>query len=88
MSEPTLPRGNRRIAELVFRLFTEAQSPSKQAIAVGVGVFIGCIPIFGIHLVLVLFVATVLRLSRMRMYASTWISNPLFAPFWFGPSFK
>lgn len=76
-----LPRGHRRVAELVFRLFTEAQSPLKQATAVGIGVFIGCIPIFGIHLLLVLLVATLFRLSRLRMYAATWISNPVFAPF-------
>ncbi len=76
-----LPRGHRRIAELVFRLFTEAQGPLKQATAVGIGVFIGCIPIFGIHLPLVLLVATLFRLSRLRMFAATWISNPVLAPF-------
>ena len=73
--------GNRRIAELVYRLVTEAQSPSRQAVAVGIGVFIGCIPLFGIHLPLVLLVATILNLSRLRMYAASWISNPFVAPF-------
>jgi uncharacterized protein (DUF2062 family) len=75
-----LPRGNRRIAELAYRLLTEGQTPRDQAVAVGIGVFIGCIPVFGAHIFMVLAVASLTRLSRVRMYAATWISNPFFAP--------
>jgi len=73
-------RRNRRLTELVFRLATEGRDPGAQAVAVGIGVFIGCLPVYGLHLILVLGVATLLGLSRVRMFAATWISNPLFAP--------
>lgn len=74
------PDTGRRLAEFVYRLVTEGQTPAQQAIAVGIGIFIGCIPLFGIHLPLVLVIATLSRLSRLRMFAATCISNPIMAP--------
>ncbi|MFV2072281.1 MAG: DUF2062 domain-containing protein [Thermoanaerobaculales bacterium] len=75
-----LPNENPRIPELVYRLTTEGQAPGAQAAAVGLGVFIGCIPLFGSHIFIVLLVASLARLSRVRMYAATWVSNPVLAP--------
>jgi len=75
-----LSQANRWLAELVFRLATEGRDPSAQAAAIGIGIFIGCLPIYGLHLILVLSIATLFGLSRVRMFAATWISNPLFAP--------
>ena len=46
----------------------------------GVGVFIGCLPLYGAHLLLVIGVGRVLGLNRLRMYIAANISNPLFAP--------
>ncbi len=46
----------------------------------GVGAFIGCLPLYGVHLLLVVGVGRVLGLNRLRMYIAANISNPLFAP--------
>lgn len=46
----------------------------------GVGAFIGCLPLYGAHLLLVIGVGRVLGLNRLRMYIAANISNPLFAP--------
>ncbi len=63
---------------LIYELRTEAEG--RAAASVGVGVLIGCLPIFGFHLLLVFIVGRVLRLNRLRMYVAANISNPLMAP--------
>jgi SAM-dependent methyltransferase len=47
----------------------------------GVGAFIGCLPLYGAHLLLVIGVGRLLGLNRLRMYIAANISNPFFAPF-------
>jgi SAM-dependent methyltransferase len=42
--------------------------------------FIGCLPFYGFHLLLVAIAGWVLGLNRLRMYVAANISNPLFAP--------
>jgi SAM-dependent methyltransferase len=46
----------------------------------GVGAFIGCLPLYGAHLLLVIGVGRLLGLNRLRMYIAANISNPFFAP--------
>jgi len=46
----------------------------------GVGAFIGCLPLYGAHLLLVVGVGRVLSLNRLRMYVAANLSNPVFAP--------
>ncbi len=46
----------------------------------GVGALLGCLPLYGAHLLLVIAVGRVLGLNRMRMYIAANISNPFFAP--------
>lgn len=70
-----------RLAEYVYRLATEGQTPGAQAAAIGLGLLIGCSPLFGFHLILAVVVARVLGLSRVRMVAAGLVSNPLLAPF-------
>ncbi len=70
-----------RMAEFAYRLATEGQAPGAQAAAVGLGILIGCTPLYGFHLVLALVVARVLGLSRVKMLAACMISNPVFVPF-------
>jgi uncharacterized protein (DUF2062 family)/predicted methyltransferase len=65
----------------VFRdLRTEGAGRGREAAALGVGAFIGCLPLYGLHLLLVASVGWLLRLNRLRMYAAANISNPLMAP--------
>jgi uncharacterized protein (DUF2062 family) len=64
-----------------YRLRTEGDTPVRQAAAVGLGTFIGCQPIYGLHLALCVIAARWLGLNRLTMYLSTYISNPLTLPF-------
>jgi SAM-dependent methyltransferase/uncharacterized protein (DUF2062 family) len=56
-------------------------SAPRAAAAVAIGLFIGCQPLFGLHLVLVLAVCVPLRLDAVLSYLAANISNPFFAPF-------
>lgn len=56
-------------------------SPVAAAAAVGIGVFIGCQPVYGLHFVLVVAVCLPLRLDAVLSYLAANISNPLVAPF-------
>jgi SAM-dependent methyltransferase len=75
---PEVPTAVRGWRGLIYELRTEAEG--RDAASVGVGVVIGCLPVFGFHLLLVLVVGRVLRLNRLRMYVAANISNPLMAP--------
>jgi uncharacterized protein (DUF2062 family)/SAM-dependent methyltransferase len=69
------------IARRLFRdLRTEGSGRVREAVALGMGAFIGCLPFYGFHLLLVAAVGWLLRLNRLRMYVAANISNPLFAP--------
>ncbi|MEI9953372.1 MAG: DUF2062 domain-containing protein [Pseudomonadota bacterium] len=63
------------------RLRGERQSPARIALAVGLGLFIGCLPIYGLHFVLCLLVCLPLGLDLVLAYLLANISNPLVAPF-------
>lgn len=69
------------VAELHYQLRTEGQKPSEVALAVGLGVFIGCLPVYGFHLLLCIAAARLFRVSRVKAYLAANLSNPLFAPF-------
>src|SRR6185503_459744 len=70
-----------RYAKRLFHdLRLEGAGRGREAAALGVGAFIGCLPIYGAHLLLVAAVGWLLGLNRLRMYVAANISNPLFAP--------
>jgi uncharacterized protein (DUF2062 family)/SAM-dependent methyltransferase len=56
-------------------------SALRAAVAVAIGLFIGCQPLYGLHFVLVLAVCLPLRLDAVLAYLAANISNPLLAPF-------
>lgn len=56
-------------------------SALRAGAAVAIGLFIGCQPLYGLHLVLVLAVCVPLRLDAVLAYLAANISNPLVAPF-------
>src|SRR6185295_18392293 len=68
-----------RVRRLFYDLRTEGAGAGREAAAVGVGVFIGCLPFFGFHLLLCWVSGWLLRLNRLKMYLAANISNPLFA---------
>ena len=68
-----------RVRRLFYDLRTEGGGAGREAAAMGVGVFIGCLPFFGFHLLLCWVSGWLLRLNRLKMYLAANISNPLFA---------
>jgi uncharacterized protein (DUF2062 family)/2-polyprenyl-3-methyl-5-hydroxy-6-metoxy-1,4-benzoquinol methylase len=60
-------------------LRTEHRTPGKVGSGVGVGVFVGCSPVWGTHLPLSVLLATIFRLNRVIVYAAAYVCNPLTA---------
>lgn len=58
--------------------------PRRIALALAVGVFIGCTPFWGLQTVLSVIVATVFRLNRAATITGAWMNLPWFAPFVYG----
>lgn len=56
-------------------------SPARIAASVALGAFIGCLPIFGLHLPVVLLLCLRFRLDGALAYLAANISNPFMAPF-------
>ncbi|MBW2453120.1 MAG: DUF2062 domain-containing protein [Deltaproteobacteria bacterium] len=56
-------------------------SPTRAALAVALGLFIGSQPIFGCHTPLVLTICILLQLDGLLAWVASNISNPFFAPF-------
>ena len=69
-----------RLRRLVYGLRTEGGGRRREAAAIGVGVFIGCSPFYGFHLILCIAVSTLFRLNRLKTYLAANISIPLVAP--------
>jgi uncharacterized protein (DUF2062 family)/2-polyprenyl-3-methyl-5-hydroxy-6-metoxy-1,4-benzoquinol methylase len=69
------------LRQTFYDLRTEGQGRAREACAIGVGLFIGCSPFYGFHLLLCWVVGWLLRLNRMKVYLAANISNPIAAPF-------
>jgi uncharacterized protein (DUF2062 family) len=82
--EPRPRLGRRRwrdvVGELHYQLRTEADTPGRNAAAIGLGTLIGCVPLYGTHLLLCVLFARLFRLSRIVTYLAAHINNPLTAP--------
>jgi SAM-dependent methyltransferase len=59
---------------------TEHPGAGRDAAAVALGVFIGCLPVYGFHLLMCWALGLVLRVNRFKVYLAANISNPLVAP--------
>ena len=79
---PPLKRRRLREAlpELLYELRVEQGTPARHAVAVGLGTFIGCLPLYGLHLPLCLGVAHLARVNKLLCYLAAYINNPLTAP--------
>ena len=65
----------------VYGLRTEGSGPARETAAIACGVFIGCLPFYGFHLLICLIVGWMFRLNRLKLYLAANISNPFVAPF-------
>ncbi len=63
-----------------YDLRTEGQGRVREACAIAVGLFIGCMPFYGFHLLLCWVVGRLLRLNRLKLYLAANVSNPVLAP--------
>ena len=79
MSMPGAVRRN--LARVWRRLRGRRQSPARVALAVGSGLFIGCLPVYGLHFFLCLLWCLPLGLDFVATYLAANISNPFVAPF-------
>ncbi len=73
-----------RLTALLHRVRTEGGSPVRQAMAIAVGLFIGALPLVGLHLALCVAVGRLFKLNLPKVYLAANISNPFIAPFLFG----
>ncbi len=81
------PGGRRRpraLTALLHRYRTEFNTPVRQALAIGLGLYIGCSPFIGFHLLLALFLGRLFGLNRFKVYLAANISIPLIAPALYG----
>src|SRR5512139_1074543 len=69
-----------RLRRVVWELRTEGAGPAREAAAIGLGVLIGCSPLYGLHLLICWAAGWCLGLNRLKMYVAANISNPLMAP--------
>ena len=76
-----MTRWRDRLRRTFYELRLEGEGPGREAAALGLGVFIGCTPLYGFHLILCWIAGWALRLNRLKLYLAANISNPLFAPF-------
>ena len=70
-----------RLRRAFYELRLEGEGRGREAAALGLGVFIGCTPFYGFHLLLCWTAGWALRLNRLKLYLASNISNPLFSPF-------
>lgn len=69
-----------RLRRLVHHLRTEHSTPGRLAAAVAVGLFVGCLPVYGLHFPICVGLALLLRLNKATTYLAANVSNPLFLP--------
>jgi SAM-dependent methyltransferase len=68
------------VRRLFYGLRSEGAGAGREATAVGLGVFIGCLPFYGFHLLLCWITGWLFGLNRLKIYIAANISNPLIAP--------
>ncbi len=70
-----------RTTLVIVSLITEPTSPFQSAIAVAIGVFVGVLPIFGLHTAIVAAISIVFRMNFIYLWLGTHISTPPLIPF-------
>ncbi|MPZ17254.1 MAG: DUF2062 domain-containing protein [Luteitalea sp.] len=70
-----------RLQRVIYELRTEGTSRRRDAVAVGLGLFVGCSPFWGLHLVLCWIAGRLLGLNRLKLYLAANLANPFSAPF-------
>lgn len=75
-----MPAVSVQLRRLFQGLRTEGAGARRETAAVALGVFIGCLPLYGLHLAICWVVGFLLGLNRLKMYFAANVSNPFVAP--------
>lgn len=75
-----MPAVPARLRHRFVHLRTEGAGTLRETAAVALGAFIGCIPLYGLHLLICWTAGYALGLNRLKMYLAANISNPFVAP--------
>jgi len=70
-----------RARKFVTMLLKEGLDPGRASAAISLGIFIGILPIYGLHAITAVGVALLFRLNKPLTVAGTIVSNPLLQPF-------
>lgn len=73
--------GRRRLLTEMKRLSTEHSEPWRLGAATAVGLTIGLTPLYGLHLLICILFAAILRLNKVVVYAAANVSLPVMIPF-------
>jgi uncharacterized protein (DUF2062 family) len=73
--------GFTRIRAWFRQRLREHLTPKEVGLGVGIGFFIGALPIYGAHILVCIALARALKLNQAVVYGAANISNPFFAPF-------
>ena len=65
-----------RIRKFISWLWNQEGSPSQRALGLGVGIFSGCFPFFGLQTLMGVFLAKIFKGNSILAAVGTWISNP------------
>jgi uncharacterized protein (DUF2062 family) len=76
--------GPRALGARLSALLRLDDPPWRIALALAVGVFISCTPLYGLQTLLSLVVATACRLNKAATVTGAWLNLPWFAPFVYG----
>jgi len=66
----------KRIRKFISWVWKQEGSPSQRALGLGVGIFCGCFPFFGLQTLMGLFLAKIFKGNSILAAVGTWISNP------------
>jgi uncharacterized protein (DUF2062 family)/protein-L-isoaspartate O-methyltransferase len=67
--------------QLHYRVRTEGDTPGRKAAAIALGVFLGCFPLWGLHLALCAVAARLFQVNRLTTYFASYVNNPITVPF-------
>ncbi len=74
----------KRIRKSISWFWKQKGSPSQRALGLGVGIFCGCFPFFGLQTLMGVFLAKIVKANSILAAVGTWISNPFtYVPLYF-----
>ena len=71
-----------------FRILHVDDSPQRMARGIAIGLFTAYLPFFGLHMLVALALAWLMRANKVLAVLSTWISNPLTFVILYYPAYR